>query len=341
MGSTTSVMERVRPLTEKEEKFQQLFTTHKDSIKIDDCILPRISLSLCEDIKDFQFQKGDVLVMSFPKSGTTWTQEIVWTMVNNRNLDNPEANQSLLIKSPQIETDIFMRFNANKGQERPLVQMMSPNSEFKFMDILNMMDSPRILKTHAIPDFISPTAFTKAKVVYVVRDPRDVCLSYYHHCRLFTYESYTGTLDQFITGFLDGSNWMGPYWKHIESAWKMRTHPNIHFCSYEKLKENTLEEYEKLAQFLGLEISREEMQKIIKYTSFAEMKKRDNFFIPKSEYEVYMNEKVAQSEGGFFRKGEKGQWRTVFNDEQKTKFSQWFRDNCPSQDLLEEFNIRI
>ena len=38
--------------------------------------------------------------------------------------------------------------------------------------------------------------------MYVIRDPRDLCLSYMHHCRIFFYESFEGTNDEFIDAFL-------------------------------------------------------------------------------------------------------------------------------------------
>ena len=41
--------------------------------------------------------------MTYPKVGTTWTQEVVWTMRNNPNLDNPKAKLAIFSRSPFIE----------------------------------------------------------------------------------------------------------------------------------------------------------------------------------------------------------------------------------------------
>lgn len=43
------------------------------------------------------------------------------------------------------------------------------------------------------------------QIVYVIRDPRDVCISYYHHCRIFKYEDFQGTFDQFVDAFIEGA----------------------------------------------------------------------------------------------------------------------------------------
>lgn len=50
----------------------------------------------------FQFEDSDVLINTFPKTGTTWVQELVWTMRNNPDLNNPMANIPMFIRSPNL-----------------------------------------------------------------------------------------------------------------------------------------------------------------------------------------------------------------------------------------------
>ena len=51
----------------------------------------------------FQIRPTDVITMTFPKSGTTWSQEIIWTLLHNSDFNHPDANKTTDFRSPQIE----------------------------------------------------------------------------------------------------------------------------------------------------------------------------------------------------------------------------------------------
>lgn len=50
-----------------------------------------------------QFRPSDVVINSYPKCGTTWTQELVWTMMNNPNLTHPLTSLPIHVRSPFME----------------------------------------------------------------------------------------------------------------------------------------------------------------------------------------------------------------------------------------------
>ncbi|KAJ7374486.1 Sulfotransferase, cytosolic, 1B, member [Desmophyllum pertusum] len=84
---------------------------------------------LCDFISNFETRPDDVFVVGFPKSGTTWMQEIVWQIFND-GVVHSETN--------------FQRV--------PFLELAS-NPRIPQPDI-KTMPSPRILKTHLPYDVI-------------------------------------------------------------------------------------------------------------------------------------------------------------------------------------------
>ena len=54
----------------------------------------------------------------------------------------------------------------------------------------------------------------------------------------------------------------GPFWQHVKEAWELRHHPNLHFVFYENLKNNTKEELQKLNDFLGTNLTDEQLENV-------------------------------------------------------------------------------
>ena len=44
-----------------------------------------------KQIREMEVRSDDVWISSFPKCGTTWTQEMVWNIVNNMDLDTAKS----------------------------------------------------------------------------------------------------------------------------------------------------------------------------------------------------------------------------------------------------------
>jgi Sulfotransferase domain len=76
--------------------------------------------------------------------------------------------------------------------------------------------SPRILKTHLPVSMLPPDIFKKgSKVVYVCRNPKDACVSYYHHTLLF-FPDQDVSFDTFEEMFMKGRLDYGDYWYHLK-----------------------------------------------------------------------------------------------------------------------------
>ncbi len=69
-----------------------------------------------------------------------------------------------------------------------------------------------------------------------MRNPRDVCVSYYNHWRIL--EGFHGTMDVFVDAFLnDVAGYYTPFLRHARDYWELqKTADNILFIFYEDMK---------------------------------------------------------------------------------------------------------
>merc|ERR1719369_1692197 len=79
-------------------------------------LVPQAYTRFADRIHNFKWRPGDVCIMTWPKCGTTWTQEIVWTMRHNPNLDNPAADMNLFARSPFLEFDMIAEGCSTDGK---------------------------------------------------------------------------------------------------------------------------------------------------------------------------------------------------------------------------------
>ncbi|XP_047740682.1 uncharacterized protein LOC108682228 [Hyalella azteca] len=257
---------KILPLTKRQAEIERLFKGHlagAHTLHPDGWFFTTAQKKYCQEIRDFEFEENEVVVMTMPKSGTTWTQEVVWTMRKNPNLDNPDANQPLHVRSPILEADFVADGLEDKGTFAKFTKEQGKDPDKGvFLDIVRAAKKPRVIKTHLSFDFLNETALSKAKIVYTIRDPRDVCISYHHHSRLFKYEGFTGTFDEYVDAFIEGAVLNGPYWAHVKAAWDRRHLPNLHILFYEKMKKNPKEEFTKLSQFLGANLTEQQIDNV-------------------------------------------------------------------------------
>ena len=145
--------------------------------------------------KNFQGLPDDIYVSTYPRSGTTWAQNIIIGMLYG--LEVLENNESFEIRklTPYLE--------ANYG-------------ELYGCDLANQISRrPRLLKTHQSTNLAPPEIFSlKRKNVIVIRNPKDVSLSYYefYHNNMFLKDFASPTLVEFLDRSLTGQVLNGSWW---------------------------------------------------------------------------------------------------------------------------------
>jgi len=302
--------------------------------------LPTPFLQHANDICNFKFEASDVLVVTYPKCGTTWTQEMVWSLRNNPDLDHPMAPAPVNIRAPFIEMDCLLATDklARPGPDHPLMKAFKsivPDGDPAkgvFLQMAQHTARPRTLKTHLPFSLLPKDLLDTVKVIYVARDPKDVAVSYLHHCRLLRNQDFLGTNEQFVDSFVEGDLLYGAYDAHLAEAYERRAHPNLLVAHFEDFKADHLGELRRLNTFLRTGVTDQQLEAICHYTSFAEMKKRDSAISSEPEGDEtekgkdeggIFNMAVVREDGGFFRKGIAGDWKEKLTAEQAAKIDRW------------------
>lgn len=285
-------------------------------------LMPAHYAKYAEKYYNFRFLEDDVVVMTHPKCGTTWMQEIVWTMRSGLDFDTP---LELGVRSPFLEFDSLENPELEPLEEwaeefRARNPGKDPKEEGLYLFLADSSPSPRTIKTHLPFSLLNPSLLDTSKVVYVARNPKDASVSYFHHQRLVMVSEFLGDFPEFFDYFSKDLVTQGPYWKHVAEGWEKRDHPNVLFIFYEDLKEDIMREMRRLNAFLGTGYTDEQLLKVAEHTKFSNMKSRSTTNPTEAAVKVG---RFKAGEGEFVRKGMTGGWASYFTPELEEKFEQW------------------
>ncbi|XP_076435762.1 sulfotransferase 1C4-like [Babylonia areolata] len=262
-----------------------------------------------DDVKNFAVREDDVFIVTYPKAGTTWLQEILWLMMHDGNF----AEAAL--------TPVYLR--------SPFVEFKDDVLGEDGLDLARNMDSPRVLKTHLQHRFMpSEVDHKDCKMVVFFRNPKDVCTSYYHFYRCSSsFGQFMGSWAEFLSMFLAGHVDHGSWFDFTASWWEQRHREQVLILYYEDLKENPLTELRRLARFVGKShLSDNLLSRIAQHCTFSKMKTN-----PMTNHlDVYS---IDSSISPLMRKGEVGDWRNHFTVEQNEMFDREYSEKLGHLDI--------
>ena len=288
---------------------------------------------IADKLLNFEVRSDDIWIVTYPKCGTTWTQEIVWHIMND--VDKEKGKMPLFTRSP------FLEFQGlQKPDRHPLTKRGASEADSKLammiqktvnesVDFAANMRSPRIIKSHMPFEFLPPNLLNTAKVIYVCRNPKDTCVSYFHHMTdvLDHVYQYQGTFEKFTQLFMGGMLEYGSYFDHLKSGWKHHNHPNMKFVWYEDLKQDTIKEVSDISKFLNHPMSDAKIEELVDHLKFSNMKGRA------AEQTGGKNDKFTK----FFRKGSVGDWKNYFKGDNLKLWDDWIQENIKESDI--KFNF--
>ncbi|XP_075539951.1 amine sulfotransferase-like [Dermacentor variabilis] len=175
----------------------------------------------------FRAAKGDIVLNTYPKSGSHWVQYITQLILNGGKPINSYGEFTRNYRAIEyVET---------AGWESPL--------------------PVRLFMTHQ--PLSRETMNKEAKYIYIARNPWDVCVSQFRMTTdLSSYKFEDGTFDEFFEPFIEGDLGFGSYFDHVASAYAIRDEPNLFFVTYEELKKDIKGTVLRLASFIGVRYER-------------------------------------------------------------------------------------
>ena len=192
-------------------------------------------------------------------------------------------------------------------------------------------DKPRLIQTHLPFELLPPDLLEKANVVYVSRNPKDACVSWYYHNLTFGKEHYgfTGDFKDMAALWRNGGTLNGDYFHHVQGAWSRRYHPNLKFLWFEDMKRDLVPVIKDLCNFYQLPLTAEkikELERIMVVDKF-----RENYAASET------TEETATLKKNFIRKGQIGDWKNHFTAEMSTVWDAWIQQNIEGTGIPLQF----
>ncbi|KAI5660064.1 hypothetical protein M9H77_28857 [Catharanthus roseus] len=243
--------------------------------------------------EQFKAQSTDIVLCSYPKTGTTWLKALTFAISTRNGFGD---NHPLLTNMPHecvpfLEVDFVHHDDTtyNRDPQLPL------------------------LATH-LPYTSLPKSIIESKgckIIYIWRDPKDTLVSLWHF--LIKLIGKGVCFEKEFDQFCQGKSSYGSFWDHVLGFWKasLENSEKVLFLKYEDMKkDNNLFYVRRLAEFMNQPFSEEEEdkgvpQKIMELCSFGNL----------SGLEVNKTGKHRADTGlginnnAYFRKGEIGDWK--------------------------------
>lgn len=276
-----------------------------------------------------------IWLASYPKSGNTWFRIYLTNFLENG--DAPSDINKIATHGLASDREMFDNFSPISSSDLTFdeIDRLRPDV---YQEISDTADSILYVKVHdaftRLPygRELFPKSATKA-VVYFVRNPLDIAISYAHHA--------AKSVDDIIESMIDSNLELGSQshklpdqlrhklldWSGHVKSWADEPVLNRHIMRYEEMVRNPTESFVAATKFLGLADDEERIAKAVRFSSFEQI--RDQ------EQEKGFNERSLHQEI-FFRKGQVGEWQNVLSAAQVNKIVESHREMMARFGYLDE-----
>ena len=259
----------------------------------------------------------DVHIVTYPKAGTSWIQEVVWLI--NHDGDIPASNAL-----PSSQRTMYIEIHStthNSGGVDRLTQLAEME-----------MDAPRHIKWHHSPALLPRQVVDEGTIIYLLRNPTDTVVSWYHFQKINRLYGFVGSFDQFFDLFLQGHVAYGCYWYNVLSWWQLRHRPNVLFLTYEEMQADHSLVVARVAHFLHQPLTPPQVATIVAHCQFQQMQTN-----PSTNANANNADQQRRGEDGgttaHLRQGKVGDWRHYLSPEQERRMDAWTDEHVGDEQL--------
>ncbi len=229
------------------------------------------ALGLSPPGRQISVRPDDTFVVSYPKSGSTWMRFLL--------------------------ANLLFRSKANFL----IMERLIPDIYISSKKDLSARPSPRFLKSH---EYFDPSYM---RVIYIVRDPRDVACSYWHHQKKFGRIQSNTSFEAFVDSFLTGVDLFGTWSEHVGSWLGAREgDESFLLVKYEDLHQATRRVLEQVLEHVGLDFKQAEIERAISDSEFSRLQE-----LEKNQGRTWKPLQNTHMDQQFMRSGKIGEWRIV------------------------------
>lgn len=259
----------------------------------------------------FVHRRGDIVISTAPKCGTTWVQMVCALLV----FQSTTFDQPLDLISPWLDM-----------QTRDLPSIVAD---------LEAQRHRRFIKTHTPLDGLPESS--DVTYLCVGRDPRDVFLSWDNHVAnndaiaMFTARYNAVGLDDIMDKLAEGppvrpereidrfwdwiddakpvteTNSLAAMLHHLSTFWEVRDRTNVVLLHYDDLIADPEQQMRRLAAALDISVEETQWPALVHAASFEHMRNRADVIAPEATSGLWYSNRE------FFHSGTSGQWRRLLD----------------------------
>lgn len=221
--------------------------------------LPFITPETAAEASSFKAQQGDIMIVTYPKCGTTWCQQLCHQLRTGGHTDFEEISEESIVPWLEVSPGLGINLDAKQIAE------------------------PRCFKTHQMLSALSCFEVNGARYLCVLRDPEGALLSEFKFKlakgRIETKDVNVFAKSHFLPRSEVPPTFGGHIWEFYAEFWQCRILPHVKLIAFEDLKQYLESQILPIAEFMGLpEPSPEVQAKVLELGSFAWMQKNDRLF---------------------------------------------------------------